>query len=412
MPICTLYTRCVWGRTARAFALFAIVVGGCAEPDVGECTFQCEDGERCPLGLRCGGDGYCHGDDDLEHCALECPGCVAGTYNIMFVSSRFYVPGSLGGLAGADAECQRLAGAAELPGEYRAWLSTSTVDAGSRLVSAAGAAANGWIRPDRRPFAVSLDALANNEILYPPRIDEGGQDLGSDQTVLVATGTLPAGDVAPDFTAGDWESPDIGYMAGDAVTTTASWTASLTPGPMPARIYCFGVDHDRPLELEPVEGRLAFSSRDVFRPSSLAAADAQCQSDAEFDGLEGSYVALLATSSAAASSRFDLTGPNWIRTDGIPWLPGPAALERGQYLTALNVDSGGNYLAPGSNWVWTGSDDPATAAGLLNCDDWTSAAASERSSIGQNHYSNALLFDDGESKPCDFEFPRLYCLQE
>jgi hypothetical protein len=41
---------------------------------------------------------------------------------IVFVTSKTY-DGNLGGLAGADAKCQELADEAELPGQYKAWLS-------------------------------------------------------------------------------------------------------------------------------------------------------------------------------------------------------------------------------------------------------------------------------------------------
>ncbi len=41
--------------------------------------------------------------------------------------------GNLNGPAGADAICQALAGAADLPGTFKAWLSTTTASAASRL---------------------------------------------------------------------------------------------------------------------------------------------------------------------------------------------------------------------------------------------------------------------------------------
>jgi hypothetical protein len=58
-------------------------------------------------------------------------GVVNGAKRV-FVSSETYT-GDLGGLDGADAKCQALADAAHLGGTFKAWLSTSTVDAADRL---------------------------------------------------------------------------------------------------------------------------------------------------------------------------------------------------------------------------------------------------------------------------------------
>lgn len=51
---------------------------------------------------------------------------------IMFTTSTTY-NGDLGGLSGADTKCQDRATAGGLPGTYKAWLSSSTVSASSRL---------------------------------------------------------------------------------------------------------------------------------------------------------------------------------------------------------------------------------------------------------------------------------------
>ena len=58
--------------------------------------------------------------------------CGRLTLKCVFVTSKFY-DANLGGLAGADAKCQALADAAALRGTYRAWLSTVSVAAKSRL---------------------------------------------------------------------------------------------------------------------------------------------------------------------------------------------------------------------------------------------------------------------------------------
>jgi hypothetical protein len=50
----------------------------------------------------------------------------------VFVTSQIYT-GALGGLSGADAKCQALAGAAALPGTFKAWLSDPTGSPSTRF---------------------------------------------------------------------------------------------------------------------------------------------------------------------------------------------------------------------------------------------------------------------------------------
>src|SRR5262245_12360152 len=52
---------------------------------------------------------------------------LVSSYNFVFFTSETYRPGSLGGLAGADARCQAAADSQGLPGIYLAYLSTSTI---------------------------------------------------------------------------------------------------------------------------------------------------------------------------------------------------------------------------------------------------------------------------------------------
>ena len=74
--------------------------------------------------------------------------------NIAFVTSTSVQISTLGGHLGADALCAQRAEAGGLPSNtYVAWLSTSTVDAKTRL-----AGARGWVRPDGLPFADTLES--------------------------------------------------------------------------------------------------------------------------------------------------------------------------------------------------------------------------------------------------------------
>src|SRR5688572_3652806 len=62
--------------------------------------------------------------------------------NVMFVTSTT-MTGSFGGRDGADNTCKQLAAAANLPGIFRAYVSTTTENAPARLGTA-----RGWVRTD------------------------------------------------------------------------------------------------------------------------------------------------------------------------------------------------------------------------------------------------------------------------
>ena len=112
-----------------------------------------------------------------------------GPFNLVFVTSTTHT-GNLGGLDGADGICNTRAMLAGLPGIYVAWLSTSTVDALSRI-----GGARGFVRTDGEPFADQpSDLVTSNEVWNAIHLDENGNDVGMDS---VWTGTLKNGTDAP-----------------------------------------------------------------------------------------------------------------------------------------------------------------------------------------------------------------------
>jgi hypothetical protein len=397
----------------------ALFFSGCFEPQVRDCVNRCEVSQLCPRGTSCV-DGYCRTPGAPGSCAPVTDAGDAGDagdggdagdtlYNYMFLTSETYVPGTLGGLEGADARCNALAQKAPLPGHYKAWLSTSTVDARSRLITPGGVAASGWMRPDGRPFAVSLEALLRGQILFPPRVAENGTEVLADH-VDVATGTDQFG-LRLKRTAGDWSSPTEDFDYGTAVATVVDWTNLVVAAPAgtPSHLYCFGVDQDRALPITKATGRTAFVSAAPLSLEGLAAADALCQNEATAANLTGAFRALLATRTASAASRFDLSGPPWVRLDGVPWVNDAAALARGELLTALDVDSLGAYV---NNRAWTGAPDPMHA-GTFDCDDWATATSASTGVLGYTGYANRYFFRADEVPACDFlPAPHVYCLQQ
>jgi hypothetical protein len=109
--------------------------------------------------------------------------------------------------------------------------------------------------------------------------------------------------------------------------------------------------------------------------TGIAAADALCQSEAAAAERSGSFKAVVASTDASPASRFDLSGPPWVRADGIRLAPTAAAFfESEQWDSAPNVTLGGAYveyaiLAGGSSL-----NQPGTAGNT--CSNWNSRVGS------------------------------------
>jgi hypothetical protein len=335
--------------------------------------------------------------------------------NRMFTTSLSY-SGALGGLAGADAKCQERARAAGLPGTFVALLSTTTVDARSRLGQS-----RGWIRTDGRPFADNQAALFQSILFYPPMMDELGRPIEED-TSGVFTGSNADGtrDGLTDWGA---EAPmtcsvGLGYGGGRV------WLFRYRVSPCNVssyRLYCFETGRNVAVSHtagNPAATRTAFVSRPVFNPASgFAAADALCAGDAGAAGLSGSFKALLASSVGSAISRFDLDGPPWVRPDGLRIVD--AARDITSKVLApleLQADRG---IAPRNLQVWTGAETVDAPAGASdNCKDWSSASNAE---VGVGGASSMVGYDwfagsgrmQGRPITCDqADSAHLYCFQE
>ena len=353
--------------------------------------------------------------------------------NIMFTTSTLQSPASLQGLAGADALCMKLAANAnpKLSGNYKAWLSTQTVSAISRLGNASG-----WVRTDGKPVLNSISDLSlaySGKLFYPPRLDENGHDLGlgidplSPNEIIVITNTSLAG-ALPTYPAlgncGNFGSDDGSYVeVGYGTHNSGVFTqASQTFCTNPARLYCFGIDHQAQVSVTPAVGRHAFVSTANWLPGGgIAAADAVCQSDASAAKLPGTYKALLAPTGATAASRFNYAAgsPPWIRSDGIQVAPTASA-----FFTTTLFDASPNITADGAyyfgwNGVWSGAATPMTAGtNATNCVNWTSSSSSQIGITGAASdslttgawagYFNQWPDTDG----CNYGPGFLLCLQE
>jgi hypothetical protein len=352
-------------------------------------------GIACVVAVGC---GRSHFDPD----AMDAPkDSQAGATNIAFVTSTTQLPLTFGtDLSGADAACATRATAAGLAGRYIAFLSTPSIAARDRL-----AGARGWVRTDGKPFADRPEDMLTGKVYYPLRIDENGADIANDN---IATGSNPDGTDSYDCTG--YTDSTSSVENGDSSATTILWASTgRNSCNIPYRLYCFGIDKANPLTEQPAAGRHAFVSVQTFGASGgLAAADALCANEASLASISGTFAALLETTSASASSRFSLSGANWVRLDGMPIAASPLAFMNQDWQTPLNVDSIGDYTdVP----VFTGASTGTLLAPSSGdtCSDWTTPSATV--TIGRTGYSDYGAIQAGGGAACATPLS-IYCLEQ
>ena len=351
-----------------------------------------------------GWTGQCSGFDTcfLTLDAARSVGASFGPANLVFVTSTLTFPGSFGGLAGADAICQQRARAGGLVGRYVAWLSTSAINAEARL-----AGARGWVRSDGLEVADTARGLTNFEMFHPVRLDEFGTDV---QQTLAATGTSTAGLVVPGGTCNDWTDPTGSYDFGSSDNLGAFFVSGGNNlcNVQSAALYCFGVDREVRVVPRRFSGRIAFVSEGTFTPGGgIAVADALCQSEATAAGLPGTYLAELATSTSLPQARFDLSGPPWVRPDGVLLELSAESYFSVQYSrSAPIVGAAGGYFGFGRNWL--GLTNARTTSAESTCQDWTSntLATGIVSTVGNTDNPGSAF----QGSPCSFPGP-VICLQ-
>jgi hypothetical protein len=333
-------------------------------------------------------------------------------FNVVFVTSTSS-NGDLGGQAGADAECASLATSASLPsGIYKAWLSTSTANAISKLGSA-----RGFVRPDGQPFADQASDIAAGKILNTLSLDQNGIDVGRQN---VWTGTTDAGTINGSNTCGDWTFGN-GSSFGELGETTGgagAWSddAVETDCLVSASIYCLDISHITALTVTPTPGRLAFVSKGSFATShGVSGADALCQSEATAAGLPNptQFLALLSTSTASAASRFDMSAISapYVRPDGIK-IADAATLAAGATLdSGIWQHADGTYVTEFAAAVWTGSTSPDVVGTLATtCQDWTTLNGGDTGSLAVSNVTDTWWNTDSTTA-CGFSHS-IFCLDQ
>ena len=151
----------------------------------------------------------------------------------IFVTSAVQTAG-LGGIAGADEICATEAADANLQGEFKAWLSTTSSSVADRLSHDGGP----FVRVDEVIVANDWADLVDGALLAPINLDANGQPRTGD----VWTGTLETGasytvDDCAAFTSGD--NADGHAYCGSSTSTAATWTYNQRAAcASTLRLYC------------------------------------------------------------------------------------------------------------------------------------------------------------------------------
>lgn len=324
--------------------------------------------------------------------------------NLVFVSSRTITPGQAS-LATADALCTDDAHAAGLPGNYVAWLSSSSVNAASRL-----AGARGWRRPDGVAVADTIADIVSERMFAPPNRDV----LGNHVSELVATATLIDG------TAGITCETGTGNLtAGLTDATTARFTDYRDVAvacDAPSRVYCFGVSTSVAVSKPPpTAGKRIFVAEDFPGDGNLTVMeDPHCAAAAASAGLTGSFRAYLTDADVPAATKFPATVGPIVRIDGLVVATSIDALNAGELVTSANMTADGRVIA---GPVWAGSPSPTTFTTSPDaCQSWSTLNAFIFGYVGHlGSTSRGFFGTDERDVPvlltCDALRP-IYCLED
>jgi hypothetical protein len=166
---------------------------------------------------------------------LKCP---SPTPKIVFVTSSTY-SGNLGGLQGADAQCQYLANAAGHEGVFKAWLSSSTASPATRFTQPNSFTP--YTLVDGTVIAYGWLGITSGTLLSPINKDEKG---ATRYYQIFTDSTVEGGEEYSDLSCADWTTGQSGAnaIAGAAGEYRSGWTVyGVFPcdGSVPTGLYCF-----------------------------------------------------------------------------------------------------------------------------------------------------------------------------
>ena len=324
--------------------------------------------------------------------------------------------GHVGRLAG-DYICRTLAADAGLADAnlFRAWLSTSSVDAYCYVTGYPAKKADNcnqpslpdagpWQRTDGVSFSHRLSDLTSTfDVLHPPMLDENG-DRVAGGSLGIFTGTAPDGTVDTalgEGTCNEWLS---------ASGALATWSGSADFGAVGWTHYS-GWDCDQQLHLLCLDpgtgaalpaggsspGHWVFvtsaagtgdlgSWSEAGGATGIAAGDAICRHFAAVGHLPAAetYLAWLSVAGAPAIDRITSDGP-FRRPGGVEIAASKSDLVAGTYLESdIETDELREHI---NEYVSTGTD-PFGQATNLDCNSWTSASSGDVSATGLSSASS------------------------
>lgn len=355
-------------------------------------------------------DGPCKGTHPTCTISLTADTFISATFgpqSYVFTSSTAMVPNGFGGVTGADAECQRLADKASLPGKYHAWLSSLTEPARTRVGN------GGWIRTDGRPFSASLARLLDNAspvVFYPARLDEWGQDLGN-KNQWVATGSDTDGNPTL-YNCQDFKGTQGEINLGNTAMGSRAWSFFAPRGSCTSRyrLLCFRTDLDASGITPPtLPGRRIFVTKGPFiSGGGSVAADESCQAEAKAANLEGRFIAFISTGTFSAQSRISQGHP-WKRLDEVFVARIPDDFANGNLLAPIGVAANGIYL---NKTVWTGTKNPGQiAAEDTSCQSFNSSLNSQQGIVGMSDSTVTPDWFAFSNMSCDQPDTHLICIE-
>lgn len=205
------------------------------------CSAQCIV-EFCGDGIQQMNEACDDGnDDEFDGCTSQCVVDV----RLVFVTSDMYT-GDLGGVDGADMICNTLALDAQLPGDYKAWISTSVNEPANSFLHSAVP----YVLVDSTKVADNWNDLTDGTLDHAIDLTETGQPAPVTATAcsgnnrLVRTGTASNGTLASpnrhcnDFTS---SSPSRTGRTGSTDAQDYKWTqcGNFQNCSTSMPIYCF-----------------------------------------------------------------------------------------------------------------------------------------------------------------------------
>jgi hypothetical protein len=219
--------------------------GGVTNAEAGQGTGGASGGESGAATGGAGGDAAGATNEAGAAGAASTPTCPVTTDKTIFVSSAVYT-GALGGFAGANDKCQKLAEAAGLCGSYKAWLGNDTDTPIDLFTHPTG----NYVLPSGEIVASGYAGLTSGTLKHAINVTEnkmpapqGTVRCGGNPSSPVWTDVMANGNVAMSGSCSNWSSSSTGPAGvfGDANSTTASWTAMcqlLTVCADSAALYC------------------------------------------------------------------------------------------------------------------------------------------------------------------------------